>query len=48
MAQAFAVSSFDPSAHPTAWQICVATGTQIGANLVAMGSYGPPCQVPLW
>jgi hypothetical protein len=35
-------SSFAPIAHPTAWTIWVATGTQIGANLAAIGSYGPP------
>ena len=41
-------SSLDPIAHPTAWTIWVATGTQIGANLDAIGSYGPPCHVPRW
>src|SRR6266540_3715933 len=41
-------SSFAPMAHPTAWTIWVATGTQIGANRLAMGSNGPPCQTPRW
>ena len=31
-------SSFAPIAQPTACTICVATGTQIGANREAIGS----------
>ena len=41
-------SSRRPIAYPTAWEICVAVGTQIGPNRVARGSYGPPCHVPRW
>ena len=41
-------SSFCPSAWPTACEIWVAMGMQIGPNRVARGSYGPPCQVPRW
>ena len=41
-----APSSRRPSAYPAACGIWVAIGMQIGPNLDALGSYGPPCHVP--